>query len=482
LTIADTAPASPQVGQQWFDSIGAQTYLWFNDGTSSQWVPVNNPAAMSLPLPVSIANGGTNATTAVAALTNLGAVAKAGDTMTGALTINTNAAAGQPPIAGVANQLRIIGADATYPTFSIDSFGTGNYGLAVFRQARGTGAAPLATGYGDSLLGIQAQGWTGGAYSGSAAIFVTALGNWDAQHQNVEIDFYTVTTPGNGVSVGNTKRVGIGAGVMIGAPAGGDLGPGTINAAGNIVSGGNASLGGAAFPPIAPGSALVFDAGGGPNIEQIIGPGNTGGILLTANLYYDGASWRYRTANQGAIFGASSAAGDFSWFTAPTGTVGGAATPIQTMGLDASANLQIYGPTATKPGGGSWAAPSDMQLKVRDSIAAYTTGLQAINQLQPVTYRYNGTAGLPTDQTFHGLVADDVELVMPEAVGRAVLGQRPALGDDEGEPGEEYRTYDSTPVLYALINSVKEIAARLDKLEAALPPGIGLKPLPAGSK
>jgi hypothetical protein len=39
-----TPPASPTVGQLWFNSDGSagggQTYLWYDDGTSAQWVPV----------------------------------------------------------------------------------------------------------------------------------------------------------------------------------------------------------------------------------------------------------------------------------------------------------------------------------------------------------------------------------------------------------------------------------------------------------
>ena len=41
-TISDTAPASPSVGQLWWDSIGAQLYTYYNDGNSSQWVPATN--------------------------------------------------------------------------------------------------------------------------------------------------------------------------------------------------------------------------------------------------------------------------------------------------------------------------------------------------------------------------------------------------------------------------------------------------------
>ena len=50
--------------------------------------PQGDPGT-SIPLPVSVANGGTGATTAAAARANLGAVNKAGDTMTGALTAPT---------------------------------------------------------------------------------------------------------------------------------------------------------------------------------------------------------------------------------------------------------------------------------------------------------------------------------------------------------------------------------------------------------
>src|SRR5207344_1988912 len=102
---------SPAVGNAWWDSVGGQLYLWFNDGTSAQWVPASNqpgPPGTSIPLPVAIASGGTNATTAAAALTNLGAVAKAGDTMTGSLGIGAAPAVvleikgplGNPPTTG----------------------------------------------------------------------------------------------------------------------------------------------------------------------------------------------------------------------------------------------------------------------------------------------------------------------------------------------------------------------------------------------
>ena len=42
LTISATPPGSPTVGQMWWDSTGGQLYLWYDDGTSQQWVPATN--------------------------------------------------------------------------------------------------------------------------------------------------------------------------------------------------------------------------------------------------------------------------------------------------------------------------------------------------------------------------------------------------------------------------------------------------------
>jgi hypothetical protein len=38
VIISATAPTSPVPGTLWWDSVGGQLYVWFNDGTSSQWV------------------------------------------------------------------------------------------------------------------------------------------------------------------------------------------------------------------------------------------------------------------------------------------------------------------------------------------------------------------------------------------------------------------------------------------------------------
>jgi hypothetical protein len=54
--VGSTAPASPVVGELWFDTNGGQMYVWYNDGTSSQWVPVANLNVAGIYLPLT---GGT---------------------------------------------------------------------------------------------------------------------------------------------------------------------------------------------------------------------------------------------------------------------------------------------------------------------------------------------------------------------------------------------------------------------------------------
>ena len=41
VTVSDTAPTSPSAGDMWYDSSILQTFVYYNDGSSSQWVPAS---------------------------------------------------------------------------------------------------------------------------------------------------------------------------------------------------------------------------------------------------------------------------------------------------------------------------------------------------------------------------------------------------------------------------------------------------------
>lgn len=84
VIIATAPPSAPSVGELWFDDVGQQLYIYYNDGTSSQWVPTTNQTFSGIYMPLS---GGTitgnltvNGTTSLQAAT--GVTPTAGDNST----------------------------------------------------------------------------------------------------------------------------------------------------------------------------------------------------------------------------------------------------------------------------------------------------------------------------------------------------------------------------------------------------------------
>lgn len=45
VTVSDTAPSTPSNEDIWFDSVNTRTYIYYNDGNSSQWVEASSPVA-----------------------------------------------------------------------------------------------------------------------------------------------------------------------------------------------------------------------------------------------------------------------------------------------------------------------------------------------------------------------------------------------------------------------------------------------------
>src|SRR6185436_6792544 len=62
ISVGDAPPASPSQGTGWFDSAGGQLYVYYNDGTSSQWVPASNMPGATGPQGATGATGPTGAT------------------------------------------------------------------------------------------------------------------------------------------------------------------------------------------------------------------------------------------------------------------------------------------------------------------------------------------------------------------------------------------------------------------------------------
>ena len=99
--------------------------------------------------------------------------------------------------------------------------------------------------------------------------------------------------------------------------------------------------------------------------------------------------------------------------------------------------------------------------RVKNIKGPAPAGLPEVLQLQPAQYQYKPEAGLDQGQEHQGLVAQNVEQPIPEAVG-------------EDESGIKTVNYEA--IAAALINAVKELKMEVDELKQG-----GASPPPAPS-
>jgi hypothetical protein len=100
ITIGDTPPSTPSVGAGWWDSVSGQLYLWFNDGTSAQWVPASNQPGPAGPTGATGAAGSANMSGMVAGQIPIAASATSVTSSTSAITVSAGLRVGAAPTGG----------------------------------------------------------------------------------------------------------------------------------------------------------------------------------------------------------------------------------------------------------------------------------------------------------------------------------------------------------------------------------------------
>jgi hypothetical protein len=103
-----------------------------------------------------------------------------------------------------------------------------------------------------------------------------------------------------------------------------------------------------------------------------------------------------------------------------------------------------------KPGGGTFNSTSDARLKT--DVVDYSKGLTAVKALRPVSYKYiDKKTGATIDKTYVGIVAQEVE-------------QTP-FANIVGTDPDGYKTVDSSEIIFALVNAVKELSTEVNILK-----------------
>jgi hypothetical protein len=113
----------------------------------------------------------------------------------------------------------------------------------------------------------------------------------------------------------------------------------------------------------------------------------------------------------------------------------------------------------------SWISLSD--LRVKTDIKEIKSALEKIGKLTGCTYERTDLHNLDGTRSMHaGLIAQDIQAVLPEAVFEDKTPDGKIFGEDE--PGR--LSYATNGVVALLVNAVKELTARVEALEAAAAP------------
>ena len=135
--------------------------------------------------------------------------------------------------------------------------------------------------------------------------------------------------------------------------------------------------------------------------------------------------------------------------------------------MDQGDNFLTSASHTYKTGTIQWEAFSDARIKTVDR--EYEPGLAEVLALRPVRYHYKGNDSLTKDgvslharvsgQQFIGLVAQETEMVIPDMVNKID-------GFIDGKSVKDLRTLDINPLIFALVNAVKDLKQEIEELKA----------------
>ena len=212
----------------------------------------------------------------------------------------------------------------------------------------------------------------------------------------------------------------------------------------------------------------TLDVSGSINASSTIYANNLAGVVFnTASLGYvrligdndgtglDGGDYILRT---GLIY-----YGDIITdnYLAYQGTLSGSFARVGIGTIYPSYRLELSQDSAAKPSTNTWTITSDSRVK--ENVQPYTKGLDVINQINPVTYDYNGKAGFQKIKGNVGIIAQDVKDLLPESISTYFKKL------DETDTAEtELYNFNSHALTYVLINAIKELKAEIDLLKSQM--------------
>ena len=130
--------------------------------------------------------------------------------------------------------------------------------------------------------------------------------------------------------------------------------------------------------------------------------------------------------------------------------------------------LHVVGNAIKSVGGTGWSVTSDKRLK--SNIQEFSSGLDDILRINPVSFSYNGKAGTTPNTKEVGVIAQEFKEISPESVFTFKHTEYTPDADDLDKPykkgaTEEYLGVNSSRVTWMLVNAVKEQQAIINDLK-----------------
>ena len=122
-------------------------------------------------------------------------------------------------------------------------------------------------------------------------------------------------------------------------------------------------------------------------------------------------------------------------------------------------DLNVNNGDVNVPGG----VVNTSDVRVKEDIRPFTEGLQQLAQIKTVKYRYNGKADTPAGKENIGIVAQEIEKIFPYMVKRKNKKLNP-----EDQTESEVLHFDTGPIMYVMINAIKELSEEVNKLKTQL--------------
>jgi hypothetical protein len=129
------------------------------------------------------------------------------------------------------------------------------------------------------------------------------------------------------------------------------------------------------------------------------------------------------------------------------------------VGIGSAGSATIKLAVAGDVSGTSFIVSSDRRLK--DGINTYDKGLDVVMKMNPVSYTYNGKAGITSTDNHIGLIAQELKKVAPEMVGEYTYTDMDM--NEVVRAQEDYLYIKDSEIKYLLVNAIQE---QQDMIEA----------------